>query len=202
MGAWHCSSPGARSVICFFNFTRFLSAYFSSCQDPSGWQHNRLVYPSLVLIFSIKPVVHSPIPQVINKFVKTGLDLVLIPGIHQEFLASKDCATDHHPLGPTVLTVFNPPACLLIQPISFSLWIWRDTVSKSLSEVQALPLPQLLKPVISSQNVVRLVKHDFPWVDPCGILQITFLSFMCLLTASRIICSITFSGIRVRLTGL
>ncbi|KAK4806786.1 hypothetical protein QYF61_005582 [Mycteria americana] len=27
------------------------------------------------------------------------------------------CATDHHPLGPAIQPIFNPPHCLLIQPI-------------------------------------------------------------------------------------
>lgn len=49
--------------------------------------------------------------------------------------------------------------------------------------------------VFSSQKATRLVKHDFPFINPCWLLLITFLTLMCLKTASRRTCSITFPWI-------
>jgi len=43
-----------------------------------------------------------------------------------------------------------------------------------------------------------LVSHFF-FINVCWLIQITFLTFRCVEMVSRIICSITFPGIEVRL---
>lgn len=58
------------------------------------------------------------------------------------------------------------------------------------------------KPVISSHKAVRLFRHDFPFITPCWLIPVTFLSFIRLEMASRRICTITFAGIKVRLSSL
>lgn len=46
-----------------------------------------------------------------------------------------------------------------------------------------------------------VVRHDFPFVKPCWLIQITFLS-ICLQMAPMRICSLTFPGIEMRLASL
>ena len=71
----------------------------------------------------------------------------------------------------------------------------RQTTSTALPSSTLLSLNQ---PVTTSQEVTRLVKHDFPLVNPCRLLLITF-SFICVEKTFRISCSITFTGAVVRL---
>lgn len=47
-----------------------------------------------------------------------------------------------------------------------------------------------------------MVKYDFPLVDPCSFHLVFFLPFFCLEVVSRIGCSTTFQGIKVRSTDL
>lgn len=103
-------------------------------------------------------------------------------------------ATDHHPLGPTVQPVFNPPNCSSSSCfISIFMRIVRKTVPKALLKSRQTVCTALAwylpKPVISSQKVVRLVKHGFPLVNPCWLLLITFFSSTCLEMTTRMTCS-------------
>ena len=50
-------------------------------------------------------------------------------------------------------------------------------------------------------SITRLVRQDLPLVKPCWLSQMTSLSSVCLIRASRRICSMIFPGTEVRLTG-
>lgn len=77
--------------------------------------------------------------------------------------------------------------------------ILEETVLKAVSKST---LSSLTKPVIQSQKVIKLVKHDIPLVNPWWRLLLIFMSFTCLEMVFRISCSITFPGIEVKLTSL
>lgn len=47
-----------------------------------------------------------------------------------------------------------------------------------------------------------MIRHNFPFIDLCWLLTVIFLSSICLEMVPRISCSITFLGIKVRLTSL
>lgn len=53
---------------------------------------------------------------------------------------------------------------------------------------------------LSSQNIIRLVKHDLSLANPCWLFSITLFTFLCLEMASRKIYSIIFPGIEMILT--
>lgn len=48
---------------------------------------------------------------------------------------------------------------------------------------------------------MKIISHHSPFVYPCWLLPITFLYFMCLEMAFRIICSIIFPGVEMRLVS-
>lgn len=102
-------------------------------------------------------------------------------------------------------TIFHPPYCPLIQPISHQ---FRDKETmadcvKGLAKVklQDIHCPPLVHRV-SSQKAVRLARHNLPLSNPCSLLPTPFSSFTRLETVSKTICSITFPGAAVRLTSL
>lgn len=105
-------------------------------------------------------------------------------------------STDHHPLGPSIQPGFSPPYSLLIQPIliSFSVRIMGHII-KSLTEGRQY---LLLPPYQSKQSFhYRWLSGwlRFPFVNWQWLITVTFLSFMCLETVSRINCSITLPGV-------
>lgn len=59
-----------------------------------------------------------------------------------------------------------------------------------------------IDPVISSEKTIALVRNGLPLVNPRWLFAVTFSSFMCLDSASRRICYITFPWTQVRLTAL
>lgn len=147
---------------------RFLSVYFSSCQNPSGWQHNPLVYPSLMLNFQHQTCCKhtTPFSRSLKNLLKQDYAQYSSLTYNQELLASKRlCATDHHPLGPTVQTVFNPPACLLIQPIHqlLSADIKGHSV-KRLSEVQVHNSIALTSTAQDSDFIIEHCQVDQTWL--------------------------------------
>ena len=85
---------------------------------------------------------------------------------------------------------FSHPYCTVL----FLRILW-TTVSK-VCETQyriSTVLTQSTELAISSQQTIRLVSHDFRFVNSCSLLP-SALSFICLEMVSRIICSTTFPG--------
>ena len=87
---------------------------------------------------------------------------------------------------------------MLWEMVSNTLLMSKQTASTALQ-----PSTQ---PVMISQKIyTRLVKHDFPFMNPYGLPLTTFFSYLllfCLERVSRTSCSITFLGMEMRLTGL
>lgn len=57
-------------------------------------------------------------------------------------------------------------------------------------------------PVTSLYKFIKLIKHDFPFVNPYWLLLIIFMYLMCLKLAPSISYSITFPGIKMNLIDL
>jgi len=99
------------------------------------------------------------------------------------------CTADHNPLSSTSWLVLSLPHCSLINPTLPKLTyedVMGDSV-KSLAKVKvryihcspltypACHVPGTMYPVMTSQRATRLVKHDFPLVNPCWLLLTIFL---------------------------
>lgn len=90
------------------------------------------------------------------------------------------CAIGQNPLGLAVQPVFSPPSCLLTQLMLLQL------VNEGLWETVSNAILKLRYSMCSSLQVSHLIaeavlgKNDFLFVNPCVLLPITFLSFVCL----------------------
>jgi len=76
---------------------------------------------------------------------------------------------------------------------------------KGLTKVQVdntHSLPSSTRQVTWSYKQIRLVKQDLPFMNPCWLGLIPWLSYPCPVSTLKMNCSIIFTGIKVRLTGL
>lgn len=110
--------------------------------------------------------------------------------------------TDHHTSGLNIQRVLSPIYCLLIQPILHQ-FPYEDPMGYNVKM-----LPRQVGNVLSPANlfsllekVIRLVKYDFPFVNPYWLLPIVFFS-LSLKSISSINCSITLPRTEVMLKSL
>ena len=80
--------------------------------------------------------------------------------------------------------------------------LWEQCQKLCWSQGRQHPLLSCHLPNRSCLKATRLVKHDFPLVNPCWLLLITFFPSIFPKITSRICCSIIFPGMEVRLAGL
>jgi len=93
--------------------------------------------------------------------------------------------------------------CISPRPeaVSFSRRILWETVLKALLKF-SLTLSTATRQVTQSQKQIRLVKQDPPFLSLCYLGLIPWLSCTCQVISLSMICSISFPGTEVRLTGL
>lgn len=123
-----------------------------------------------------------------------GPPLVTGPQLH--FVLPLDLA-----IQPVFSLLHNP----LTQPVLSHL-LYEDVIAESVKGLTKLQVNIHCSPLskldTSLWKAVRSARKDFLFISPSWLLTITFLSFICLEMASRIICPSTFPVIEVRLTCL
>lgn len=112
--------------------------------------------------------------EVCNQIIKEGLKYYWLHSWPLRWTSSAQTpagfdAVDHNPLSPAAESTSLLPSLACI---------WTDSLHDVVGNCQkALIQWRPINPNISTQGAISLVKHDFPFVYPCWLLQITSASF-------------------------
>lgn len=84
---------------------------------------------------------------------------------------------------------------------------YKDIMGESIKilakfKINNTTLPFTHQAIYTTVESISLVRHDFPFIKPCWLLQIMFSSFMCLEMVSRIIFPFIFPEVEIRLISL
>ncbi|XP_046765531.1 uncharacterized protein LOC124417648 [Gallus gallus] len=114
----------------------------------------------------------------------------------------------HHPPGPALQPLPYPAESVPVQATDCRL-LHENTVGDSVKGFAEVWVDYINSPSLTHQTghsivegLVRLVKQDLPFVNPCWLGLIPRLSRTCRVISLKTICSIIFPGTQVRLTGL
>lgn len=163
------------SEIPFFDYVRFLLALSWHCwmaAKPTGvW-----VTPLSFVLPGTLLTAQWPEILIITEDSKRDWTLYWAWGLY---------ATTYYPLVPVIQAVFNPPHCLLIQPILLQL-LYEDILGDSANRLPSVKadnihwFPLIYQARHFLLEYYQLLKPDFLLVNPYSLLLGTFVLYICL----------------------